>query len=121
MGNACYYSVEKMLSSHLLSKKLKVNTYKTIILPVVLYGCETWSLTFREDHRLRLFENKILGKIFGAKRDESTGELRKLHNAELHALYSSPNIIRSLKSRRLRWAGHVVRMDQSRNAFSGKT
>ena len=69
MGDACYYSLEKMLSSRLLSKKLKVNTYKAIILPVVLYGCETRSLTLREEHRLRLFENKVLTKIFGAKKD----------------------------------------------------
>ena len=86
MGNACYYSLEKILSSHLLSKKLKVNTYKTIILPVALYACETWSLTLREEHRLRVFETKVLTKIFGAKRDEITGKWRKLHNAELHAL-----------------------------------
>ena len=89
----------KLLSSRLLSKKLKVKTYKTIILPVVLYGCETWSLTLREEHRLWVFENKVLRKIFGAKKDEITGEWRKLHNAELHALYSSPNVIRSPKSR----------------------
>ena len=89
MGNACY-SPEKILSSRLLSKKLKVNTYtyKTIILPVVLYGCETWSLTLKEEHRLRVFENNVYRKIFGTKRDEITGECRKLHNAELHALYS---------------------------------
>ena len=111
MGNACYYSLEKILSSLLLSKKFKVNTYKTIILPVVLYGCETWSLTLKEEHRLRVFENKVLRKIFGARRDEITGEWRKLHNAELHALYSSPKFIRNLKSRRLRWAGHVERME----------
>ena len=74
VGNACYYSLEQILSSHLLSKKLKVNTYKTIILPVVLYGCETWSLTLIEEHRLRVFENKVLRKIFGAKRDEITRE-----------------------------------------------
>ena len=117
MGNACYYSLEKILSSCLLSKKLKVKPYKTIILSVVLYGCETWSLTLREEHRLRVFENIVLGKIFGAKKDEITGEWRKLHSAELHALYSSPNIIRSLKSRGLRWAGHVARMEQSRNAY----
>ena len=96
---------------------MKVKTYITIILPVVLYGCETWSITLREEHRLRLFENKVLRKIFGAKKDEISDEWRKLHNAELHALYSSPNIIRSLKSRRLRWAGHVARMEQSRNAY----
>ena len=111
MGNACSYSLEKILSSLLLSKKLKVKTCKSIILPVVLYGCETWSLTLREEHRLRMFENKVLQKIFGAKKDEITGEWRKLHNAELHALYSSPNIIRSPKLRRLRWAGHVARME----------
>ena len=64
-----------------------VNTYKTIILPVVLYGCETWSISLREEHRLRVFKNKVLRKIFGAKRDEITGEWRKLHNVELHALY----------------------------------
>ena len=93
---------------------MKVNAYKTVILPVVLYGYETWSLTLREEHRLRLFENKVLRKIFGAKKDEITGEWRKLHNAELHSLYSSPNIIKSLKSRRLRWAGHVALIEQSR-------
>ena len=88
MGYVCYYSLEKILSSRLLSKKLKVKTYKTIILPVVLYSCETCSLTLREEQRLMVFENKVLRKIFGAKRDEITGKLRKLHNAELHALYS---------------------------------
>ncbi|KAJ4427567.1 hypothetical protein ANN_25215 [Periplaneta americana] len=88
MGNACYYSVEKLLSSSLLSKSLKVRIYKTVILPVVLYGCETWTLTLREEQRLRVFENKVLRKIFGAKGDEVTGEWRKLHNAELHALYT---------------------------------
>ena len=82
-----------------------------------LYGCGTWSLTLREEHRLRVFENKVLRKIFGAKRDGITGEWRKLHNAELHALYSSSNIIMNLKSRRLRWAGHVARMEQPRNAY----
>ncbi|KAJ4436763.1 hypothetical protein ANN_16895 [Periplaneta americana] len=117
MGNACYYSVEKLLSSSLLSKNLKVRIYKTVILPVVLYGCETWTLTLREEQRLRVFDNKILRKIFGAKRDEGKGEWRKLHNAELQALYPSPDIIRNIKSRRLRWAGHVARMGESRNAY----
>ncbi|KAJ4428965.1 hypothetical protein ANN_25961, partial [Periplaneta americana] len=117
MENACYYSVEKLLSSSLLSKNLKVRIYKTVILPVVLYGCETWTLTLREEQRLRVFENKVLRKIFGAKRDEVKGEWRKLHNAELHALYSSPDIIRDIKSRRLRWAGHVALMGESRNAY----
>ncbi|KAJ4445713.1 hypothetical protein ANN_12398 [Periplaneta americana] len=117
MGNACYYSIENLLSSSLLSKNLKVRIYKTVILPVLLYGCETWTLTLREEHRFRVFENKVLRKIFGAKRDEVTGEWRKLHNTELHALYSSPDIIRNIKSRRLRWAGHVARMGESRNAY----
>ncbi|KAJ4444030.1 hypothetical protein ANN_05819 [Periplaneta americana] len=108
MGNACYYSVGKLSLSSLLSKKLEVRIYKTVILPVVLYGCETWTLTLKEKHRLRVFENKVLRKIFGAKRDEVTGEWRKLHNKELHALYSSPDIIRNIKSMRLRWAEHVA-------------
>jgi hypothetical protein len=78
--------------------------YKTIILPVVLYGCETWSLTLTEEHRLRVFENRVLRRIFGPKMDEVTGEWRKLLNKELHDLYSSPSIIRIIKSRRMRWA-----------------
>ncbi|KAJ4426192.1 hypothetical protein ANN_27001 [Periplaneta americana] len=101
----------------LLSKNLKVRTYKTVILPVVLYGCETWTFTLGEEQRLRVFENKVLRKIFGAKRDEVTGEWKKLHNAELRVLYSSPDIIRNIKSRRLRWAGHVAHMGESRNAY----
>jgi hypothetical protein len=84
--------------------------YKTIILPVILYGCKTWSLTLREGHRLRVFENKVLRRIFGPKRDEVTGWSRKLHNQELRDLYSSPSIIRIMKSRRMRWAGHVAQM-----------
>jgi hypothetical protein len=90
LGNACYYSVQNLLSSCLVSKNLKIKTYKTVILPVVLYGCETWSLTLREEHRLRVFENSVLKKIFGPKREEDRS-WRKLHNDELHSLYSSPN------------------------------
>ncbi|KAJ4449329.1 hypothetical protein ANN_00727 [Periplaneta americana] len=119
MGNACYYSVKKLLSSSLLSKNLKVRMYKIVILPVVLYGCETWILTLREEHRLRVFENKVLRKIFGAKRDEVTGEWRKLHNAELHALYSSPDIIRNIKSRRLRWIGPMAGLCEGGNEPPG--
>jgi hypothetical protein len=84
---------------------------------VVLYGCGTWSLTLREEHRLRVFENRVLRRIFGQKRDEVTGEWRKLHNEELRDLYSSPSIIRIIKSRRMRWAGHVARMGDKRNAY----
>jgi hypothetical protein len=91
--------------------------YKTIILPVVLYGCETWSLTLRQEHRLRVFENRVLRRIFGLKRDEVTGEWRKLHNEELRDLYSSASIIRIIKSRRMRWVGHVARMGKKRNAY----
>jgi hypothetical protein len=76
-----------------LSRNLKVKIYKTIILPVVLYGCETWPRTLREDHRLRVFENRVLRRMFGPKRDEGMGEWRKLHNGELHNLYLSPDII----------------------------
>jgi len=83
-------------------------------LPVVLYGCETWSLTLREERRLRVFENRVLRRVFGPKRDEVTGEWRKLHNEELCDMYSLPNIVRVVKSRRMRWAGHVARMGQGR-------
>jgi hypothetical protein len=100
-GNACYHWVQSLLSSRLLSRNLKVKVYKSIILPVVLYGCETWSLTLREEHRLRVFENRVQRRIFGSKRDEVTGDWRKLHNVELHNLYSSPDIIRQIKSRRM--------------------
>jgi hypothetical protein len=94
----------------LLSKNIKIRIYTTIILPVVLYGCETWFITLRKKHRLR-----VLRTIFGPRRDEVTGDWRKLHNEELHNLYSSPNIIRMIKSTRMRWAGHVARMGEKRN------
>jgi hypothetical protein len=108
-GNACYYSVQNLLSSRLISKNLKNKIYKTVILPVVLYGCETWSLALGEQHRLRVFENRMLRTIFGPKREED-GSWRKLHNGELHSLYSSPNIVTVIKSRRMSWARHVARM-----------
>jgi hypothetical protein len=100
-----------------LSRNLKVEIYRTIIVPVVLYGCETWSLTLRKEHRVRVFENRVLRGIFGNKRNEVTGEWGKLHNGELHNLYSSPDIIRQIKSRRMRWAGHVARMGEGRNLY----
>jgi len=90
--------------------------YRTIILPVVLYVCETWSLTLREERKLRVFENMVLRRIFGPRRYEVTGEWRRLHNEELNDLYCSPNIVRVIKSRRLRWAGHVARMGEERGA-----
>jgi hypothetical protein len=100
-----------------VSRNVKVKIYKTIILPVVLYGYETWSLMLREEHRLRVFENRVLRRIFGPKRDEVTGEWRKLHGEELHNLYSSPDIIRQVKSRRMRWAGYVARMGEERKGY----
>jgi hypothetical protein len=98
----------------LLSRNLKIKIYRTIILPVVLYGCETWSLTLREERRLRVFVNRVLRRVFGPRRDVVTGEWRKLHNEELNDLYSLPNIVRVVKSRRMRWAEHVARMGEER-------
>jgi hypothetical protein len=106
-GIACYNSVQNPVSSSAAEKNLKIRIYKTIIFPMVLCGCETCSLTLREEHRLRVFEN----------RDEVTGEWRKLHNQELPDLYSSPSIIRIIKPRRMRWAGYVARMEEKRNAY----
>jgi len=105
------------LFSRLLSKNLKIKIYRNIILPVVLYGCETWSLSLREERRLRVFENKVLRRIFGPRIDEVTGDWRRLHNEEINVLYSSPNIMRVIKSRRVRWAGHVVSMGEERGVY----
>jgi hypothetical protein len=95
---------------------VKVRIYKTIILPVVLYGCETWSLTVRDKHKLRVFENRVWRSIFGPKRNGVMGAWRKVLNEKLHILYSSPSIIRIVKLRRMRWVGHVTRMVQKRSA-----
>jgi len=114
-GNACYLSVQNLLSSRVLSKNLKINIYRYIILPVVLYGCETWSLILREERKLRVFENRVLRRIFGPRRFEVTGEWRRLRNEELNDLYSSPNIVPVMKSRRMRWAGYVARMGEERS------
>ena len=116
-GNAFYHSVQNLFSSRLLSKNLKIKIYRTIILPVVLYGCEAWSLTLREERKLRVFENILLRRIFGARSGEVTREWRRLHNEELNDLYSSPNIVRVIKSRRMRWAGHVARMGEERGVY----
>jgi hypothetical protein len=102
------------LSSRLISKNPNIKIHKTVISPVVLYGCETWSLTLSEEHRLRVFQNREL--VFGLKREED-GSRRKLHNDELHNLYSSPNIVRVIKSRKMRWAGHVARMEEGRGVY----
>jgi hypothetical protein len=93
-GNDCYHLVQNLLSSRLLSTNIKVKIYETIILPVVLYGCETWSLALREEHRVRVFENGVIRRMFGLKGDEVRGEWRKLHNEELHILCSTSSIIR---------------------------
>jgi hypothetical protein len=98
------------LSFHLLFKNVEIRIFKIINFIVVLYGCETWSLTLSEEHRLRVFENRVLRRLLGPKRDEVMGEWRKLHNEELRYLYSSPSIIRIIQSRRIRLAGHVERM-----------
>jgi hypothetical protein len=108
--NACYHSVQNLSPSRLLCKNVKIRIYKTIILPVVLYGCEAWSLILREEHRLKVFENRVLRRIFELKRDEIVIGWRKLNNEELHNLYCFPNIITMIKSRRMRLAGHVVCM-----------
>jgi hypothetical protein len=102
--------VQDLLSYSLLYKNTNIKIYRTIILPVVLYGCETWSLTLREKHRLRVFENRVLRRIFGPNRDEVPGEWRRLHKEEISDLYSSPNIIRVIKSSRMRWMGHLACM-----------
>jgi hypothetical protein len=102
LGSACHHSAQNLFSCHLLSESVKIRIYKTTMLPVGLYGCETWSLTLREEHKLWVFENRVLRRIFGLKRDEVIGDWSKLHNEELHNLYSLPSIIRKVKSRRMR-------------------
>jgi hypothetical protein len=123
-GYACYYSIQSLLFFCLLCRNVKVKIYKTTILPVVLYGCETWSVTLMKEYRLRVFENRVLRRIFGPRTDEVTGEWRKLHSGELHVLYSSLDIIRQIKSRRMRWAGRVAHMEEEGNVLRvlvGKT
>jgi hypothetical protein len=90
---------------------------RDIVLPVVLHGCKIWCLTLREEHRLKVFENMVLRKTFGSKRDEVRGDWKRLHNEELYDLYSSPNIIPVIKSRGMRWAGNVARMGDRRGLY----
>jgi hypothetical protein len=116
-GILAIYSVQNILSSLLISENLKIIIYITQILSVVLCGCESWSLTLRGVHKLRVFENRVLRRTFGSKREED-GSWRKLHNDELHSLYSSPNIVRVIKSRRMSWMGHVAHMGRG-EVFTG--
>ena len=102
------------MSSQLLSKNIKLKIHETVLLPVILYVCETWTLTLREEKRLTVFKNKVLRKIFGLKRDDQTDQWRRLHNGELNDLYGKSDIIRIVMSRRVRWAGHVAPMGNER-------
>ena len=106
--------MKNFLPSSFLSKTLKIKIYRNIILPVVVYGCETWSLTMREERRLKVFENRVPRRIFVPKRDEVTGEYRKLHNEELNDQYCSPKIVRVIKSRRMKWAGYVTSIGEKK-------
>ena len=113
--------MQNIVSSNLLCKSLNIKIYGTIILPVVLYGCETWSLTLREECRLRVFEKRVLSRIFGPKRDVVIRKWRKLYNEELNDLYCSPNIVRVKISRGMSWAGNVARMGERRvQSFGGE-
>jgi hypothetical protein len=105
------------LSSCLLSKNLKIKTYNTIILSLILYGCETWSLTLREEHGLGMLESRVLRVIFGPKREEVVRCWRRLHNEEFNNLYISTHIIRVISSSRMRWVGHVAHMKDIKNAY----
>jgi hypothetical protein len=107
----------KYVSPSHIKKNLKIKIYRTAILQVVLYGCETWSLTLREEHRLRVFEKRVVRKIFGPEIEEN-GSCRELRNDDLHGLYSSPNVVRVIKSRRMRWSGHVAGMVEGKGVYS---
>jgi hypothetical protein len=117
LGNACYYSVQNLSSSSLISKNLKIRLYKTIILSVVVYGCEFWSPTLREGNKLRDFEKRMFRIIFGPKRKDDVS-CRKQHNDDFHCLYISQNIVKVIKLRRMRWAGHAARMGRG-EVFTG--
>ena len=112
-ANACYHSLQNPLSSSLLSKNISIKIYSTVNLFILLHECETYSLILREEHTLTVSEHMMLRGIFGRKRDEVTGEWRNLHNEELNDTYCSPNIVRVIKSRRMRWAGNVAGMGET--------
>jgi len=109
--------VKNLLSSSLLSKNIKIKINRTIILSVVLCWCESWSLKLTEERRLRVFENRVLRRIFGLKRDEVPGEWREIHNEDLNDLYHSLKIVRVKKSRRMKWTGPVARMGERRGVY----
>jgi hypothetical protein len=111
--NTCYHWVQNPLPSYLQCENIKFKMYKT----VVLYGCETWYHILNTEHGIRVFENRVL-RIFGPKRNEVVGGWKKLCNEELHSMYSSPNVTRMIKSRRMRWAGHVAHTKEKRNSYS---
>jgi hypothetical protein len=113
-GNVCYYSVQSLLTSCQVFRDVKFKLHKTTILPVVLYGCGTRFLKIRDENRPSVFEKRVLRRIFRRKKVEVTGEWRKFHSGELHNLFSSPDTISQIKSRRMRWAGHVARMEEGR-------
>jgi hypothetical protein len=115
--NACYHSVQDLLSPPPLLENVKIRIYKTIILPVVLYGSETCYLILRKEHRLKMFKNRVSMRMFRPKRSEGTGGWRKLHNEKLHDRYSSLSIIIIIKSRKTRWTGHVTRIGQKRIVY----
>jgi len=119
-GYAYYHSVQNVLSSSFLPKNMQIKIYRTIILPVVFYGCGTWSLTLKEERRLMVFENRVLRRIFGSKRDEVTRDWRKLYNEERNDLLSSTNFIRVIKPRRMRWEGLVWIEGRCIQGFGGE-
>ena len=110
--------MQNLLSSKLLSKNLKIKIYRTIILHVVLYGCEIWSITLKEERRLRAFEKRVLRRKFWPKKEEVRREKRKLYNEEMNDLYSSSDIVQVIKSIRMRWTGHVTRIGERRSLYS---
>ena len=116
---ACYYSVQNLLSSIFLSNSIETKIHRAVILPVVLYGCEAWSSTVGEQDRLRVFENRLLRRVLGSKRVTVTGEWRILHKEEFYDLYCSLNVIWVIKSRRMRWAGHVAHTGDRREVHLG--
>jgi hypothetical protein len=117
MGNSCYHSVQNLYLPASCSKIVMIKIYGSVILPVVICGYETWSLILREEDGSKLFGNRVLRKTFRPKRDEVTREWRRLRSEELYGLYFSPNIIRVIKSKRMRWAKHIARMGERTSAY----